>query len=416
MTQQALDCFDYPEAGGRLMPVDEAVTLIERRLVPVAETETVLLRHALGRVLAQPQIAAMMVPPYDNSAMDGWAVAAADLAANGISRLPIGGRIAAGHPLTEAVRPGHAYRIFTGAPLPPRLDSVLMQEDCRTEGDDVILPPTQPGSHVRRAGESVTVGDVPLAAGTVLGPAHLGVAATLGLTTVPVRRRLRVAIFSTGDEVIEPGAALPPGCLYDANRPTLAAMLERLGCAVTDLGILADRKQELRAALLAAAPDHDLLITSGGVSVGDEDHVKGAVDSLHLWRLALKPGKPLALGQVAGVPFLGLPGNPVSVMVTFLLVGRPLIARLAGAISAPPCAFPLPAAFTLVKKAGRRELPRARLVTGERGLAVELFGNDSSGVLTSMIAADGFIDLPAHAVTITPGDVVAFLPFHQILP
>jgi len=422
MTLTDKDRFDCCGADGRLMSVDLALVHLQTRVPPVAETEaeSLPLRAALGWVLAADQVSTVAVPPFDNSAVDGWAVTAADLTPGQETRLPLGGRIAAGHPLAEPALRGHAYRIFTGAPVPASLDTVIMQEDYREDNGAVILPASvKAGGNIRRAGESVKIGSVPLAAGTLLGPQHIGVAATLGLTALPVRRRLRVAIFSTGDEIRDPGQPLPPGCLYDANRYTLTGLLTASGCDVTDLGILPDRLEAIRDTLDRAAAGHDLIVTSGGVSVGAEDHVKAAVQalgSLYLWRLALKPGKPLALGEVKGTAFLGLPGNPVAVMVTFLLFARPLIARLSGATFRPQRRYPLPAAFTLKKKAGRREFPRARIVQTAFGPVVELLKGDSSGVLTSMSSAEGFVDLPEAAMDIVPGDSVAFLPFSEAMP
>jgi len=403
--------------GTGLMPVDEAVAALQ--CLPLAvSTELVPLAQALGRVLAKDVVAGVTVPPFDNSAMDGWAVRCADLGAES-TRLPIGGRIAAGHPLAEALKPGHAYRILTGAPLPGGLDTVLIQEDCRTEGEHVWLPAARPGANIRRRGESVALGHLVLTAGTVLKPQHLGVAATLGLAALPVYKQLRVAIFSTGDELRDPGSPLSAGGIYDANRTSLLAMLQGLGCVVSDLGILPDEPKTLRTALREAAPRHDLIVTSGGVSVGDEDHVKAVVQSLgslHFWRLALRPGKPLLLGQIGDTPFLGLPGNPVSVMVTFLLIGRPLVARLSGAQPPKPRRWILPSTFSLTKEPGRREMARARLIDGEHGPELRLFRNDSSGVLTSMTFADALIDLPAESGDIAPGTLVAFLPFSELMP
>lgn len=411
--------FGTDQGNGIPMRLDEALTLFEQRFSGPVESEAVPLRQALGRVLAEDQISDVAVPPFDNSAADGWAVRSADLQGDALRLLPIGGRIAAGHPLVEPVVAGQAYRIFTGAPLPAGLNAVLMQEDCREADGGILVPAAAPGTNVRKAGESVAIGDVTLAAGTLLKAQHLGVAATLGLPNLPVFRRLRVAIFSTGDELHEPGQPLPDGCLYDANRHSLTALLKGMGCVVSDLGIVRDRPDQLREALAKAAADHDLIVTSGGVSVGEEDHVKAAVQAqgeLDLWRLALKPGKPLALGRIGNAVFLGLPGNPVAVMVTFLLLARPLIARLSGAVMATPRRWMVPAVFSLKKKAGRREFPRARLIDSANGPAVELFRTDSSGVLTSMVAADGLVDLPEEAMDIHPGDLVAFLPLSELMP
>ena len=406
-----------PTADG-LTRLDDLLALIGQRVQPVAERERVVLRSALGRILAEDQVAGLRVPAYDNTAVDGWAVRASDLAVDGETRLPVGGRVAAGKPLAEPARPGFAYRIFTGAPLPDGTDAVLMQEYCREDGNEVVLPPAPRGSNIRLAGELVAIGDVPLKAGRRLRAQEIGVAATLGLTHLPVFEALSVGILSTGDEVREPGQPLPAGCLYDANRYTLGGLLDGVGCRVNDYGVVPDQPGAIRAAMERAAGANDLVMTTGGVSVGEEDHVKSvvmALGRLDLWRLAIKPGKPLALGEILGVPFLGLPGNPVAVMITFLLIARPLIARLAGQVLAPPRRYALPAAFSLKKRAGRREFPRALVVESPFGPVVRLFPSDSSGVLTSMTAADGLVDLPEAAIDIAPGDPVAFLPFGEVM-
>lgn len=404
-----------------LMSVDDAIAAMQDYVAPVRGEEVLPLSDCLGRVLAADQISPINVPGFDNSAMDGWAVFRADLAEDGPTRLPLGGRIAAGHPLAEPARPGFAYRIFTGAPVPPGPDAVIMQELCQEEegGAFVTLPKRpKPFDNIRKAGESVTVGGVPLKAGIRLKPQHLGVAATIGASALPVVRKVRVAIFSSGDEVREPGQPLPDGAIYDANRHSLKALLQGFGAEISDLGILPDRLDVIQSTLAKAAQDHDLIITSGGVSVGEEDHIKSAISALgelHLWRLALKPGKPLALGRVSGVPFLGLPGNPVAVVVAFLLFGRPLLDRLAAAAYAPARRYPLPAGFKLSKKPGRREFPRARMTFTAFGPVVELHASDSSGVLTSMTSSDGLLDLAAEGVEIAPGDLVPFIPFAELL-
>jgi len=392
--------------------LDRAVERLRARFGPVCGIETVPLDRALGRVLATDQRSSLAIPAFDCSAMDGWAVRA-DALGNGV--LPVGGRVAAGHPLAEPIRPCHAYRIFTGAPLPAGLDAVVMQEEA-TEGEGgVLLPIVAPGTNVRRAGESVAVGDLALPAGTLLRPQHLGLAAALGLADLPVRQRLRVAVASTGDEVRDPGMPLPPGGLYDSNRAMLKALLTSAGCAVTDLGIVADRPGALADALGQAAIGHDLILTSGGVSVGEEDHVRAVlscIGTVEFWRLAIKPGKPLLVGRIGTTPLLGLPGNPVAVMVGFLLIGREVVAALSGAEAPPARRYTLPAAFSLHKKAGRREFPRAVLT--ETG-TVGLHPSDSSGVLSSVTASDGLLDLPEAAVDIRPGDLVSFLPFCEVL-
>ncbi|RMD65238.1 MAG: molybdopterin molybdenumtransferase MoeA, partial [Alphaproteobacteria bacterium] len=331
MAQLSNDCFAH---GGRLMRVDEALELIARRIDCVTDVEEVPVVAALGRVLAEDVIAPHDVPPHDNSAVDGYAVFFDDLDPGGETVLPVTGRAAAGHPLGRPVHRGEAIRIFTGAPMPEGPDTVMMQEDCRLEGDRVVLRPgLKRGANRRRRGEDVRTGATVLHRGRRLRAQDLGQAAAVGRRTLNVSRPLRAALFSTGDEVREPGTPLDPGCIYDSNRAMIHGLLSGLGCAVTDLGILPDRPAVIHEALATAARDHDVIITSGGVSVGEEDHVKQAVEAqgaLHLWRLAIKPGRPLALGQVGRVPFVGLPGNPVAVMVTFVTVVRPMILRLMG--------------------------------------------------------------------------------------
>lgn len=419
MTQRQSSPTDRLPPDNRLMRLDEALATIERCFAGPTEIEIVPLADALDRVLAVSQVSAVAVPPSDVSAVDGWAVRNGDLSSDQPALLPIGGRVAAGHPLTDPIKPRRAYRIFTGAEVPPDLDTVLMQEDCQATDEAVLLGPASRGAHIRKRGEAIAEGETALVQGAVLRPQHLGVAATLGLPRLPVYRRLRVAIFSTGDELREPGAVLSPGCIYDANRFTLKALLTAKGCEVTDLGIVSDKPDLLRQGLAEVEADHDLIITSGGVSVGEEDHIKAAVlaagGTLELWRLALKPGKPLAVGRIGKAAFLGLPGNPVAVMVAFLLLGQPLIAKLSGTT---PKQFPprmVPAGFFLKKKAGRREFPRARLVGIPEGLSAELYHTDSSSVLTSMVAADGLLDLPERAMDIRPGDPVVFLSLNDLL-
>lgn len=407
------------DVAAGLMPVSEALARIKQGVSRVASTEMAPLHAALGRVLAKDQRSTLRVPAFDNAAVDGWAANSADLSATEPVRIPIGGRIAAGHPLQEPPKSGQVYRIFTGAPVPPELNIVLAQEACQQEGDQVLLPQGQkPGINIRKAGESVGLGQTVLQAGVRLGPQHIGVAASIGLQRLPIRRRLRVAIFSNGDELREPGQRLKAGCLFDANRYSLVGMLTGLGCVVSDLGILPDEFTAIRDAVIQAVTTHDLVITSGGVSVGAEDHVKSvlrALGQLHLWRLAVKPGKPLAFGEIQGVPFLGLPGNPVAAMVSFCLFARPLIDILAGALPREPRRYFLPAAFAMAKAAGLREYPRARIVDSEFGPVVRLFPRDSSAILTSMTEADGLIELPEAAATIGPGDMVAFLPFSEMM-
>jgi molybdopterin molybdotransferase len=426
MAQLSDDCF---AGGGPLMPAQAALDLILPRLAPVTAAERLPLLDCLDRILAEAVAAPIDVPGGDNSAVDGYAVHFADLSPDSETRLPVGGRAAAGHPLGRPQRRGEAIRIFTGAPMPageagaPGPDTVMMQEDCRVEGGTVVIAPgIRRGANRRLAGEDVVRGSVALRAGTRLRPQDIGLAAALGLTRLPVAGRLRVALFSTGDELAEPGRALPAGAIYDSNRFTLAALLAQLGCAVTDLGILADRPADIRAALAAAAAGHDLLLTSGGVSGGEEDHVKGAVMALgrlHAWRLAIKPGRPIALGQIdaAGraVPFIGLPGNPVAVMVTFLRIARPIILRLMGAADAEPHRFPVRTAFAYKKKRDRREWVRVRLEPGSDGVPVaHKYPRDGAGILRSMVESDGLVELPEDLVQLAAGSMVDFLPFSEV--
>ncbi|HTH18190.1 MAG TPA: molybdopterin molybdotransferase MoeA, partial [Magnetospirillum sp.] len=318
-----------PHSGS--MRVDEALALLAERVQPLDRTEGVPLAEALGRVLAEEVVAGINVPPHDNSAVDGWGFAAAARPVDG--RMSIVGTVAAGHPFDGVVPAGSAVRILTGAPVPAGVDCVAMQEDCAGDSLSVVAPITPAGANARRKGEDIAADSVVLHPGIRLRPQDLGVAAAVGRTRLLVQRPLRAAVFSTGDEIREPGEELPPGCIYDTNRTTASALLRALGAEVTDLGILPDRREVITRALQEAARDHDVVLTSGGVSVGDEDHVKAAVQaagSLHFWRLAIKPGRPVALGRIGQAAFIGLPGNPVAVMVTFMLIARPLVLGLMG--------------------------------------------------------------------------------------
>ena len=415
MAQLSDDCFAF---GGALLGVDEALARIDQRVIPVVGSETMMLRAACGRILAEDVVAAMNLPPHANSAVDGYAVRHADLAPDRETELPIGGRAAAGHPLGRAISPGEAIRIFTGAPMPEGADTVIMQEDCVVADNRVRLKPgIRKGANRRHAGEDVARGETALAAGLRLGPAEIGMASALGYRELQVCRRLRVALLSTGDEVREPGSELPPGAIYDANRFMLAAFLERLGCVVSDFGIRPDREAALLDTLSAASTDHDLIVSSGGVSTGDEDRVKAAVErlgSLYFWRLAIKPGRPVALGQVAGVPLIGLPGNPVAVAVTFAVLGRPLILKLAGAAARPPCAFPVRAGFAYRKKPGRREYLRARLERESDTMVAHKYPHEGAGILSSIVRSEGLVVLDEATGALNPGTVVDFVPFSEV--
>ncbi|WP_291296604.1 gephyrin-like molybdotransferase Glp [Elioraea sp.] len=414
MAQLSDDCFAF---GGALMSVDEALALLAERLAPVAGTERVALAAASGRILAADLVAPCDVPPFANSAVDGYALRHADLPAERETTLPVTGRVAAGGSLGRAIVPGEAIRIFTGAPMPEGADTVFMQEDVALGEDGrVRLPPgLKRGANARAAGEDVARGSTILQAGQRLRPQDVGLAASVGLTALDVRSPLRVALFSTGDEIAEPGSALAPGMLYDSNRFTLGALLGALGCHVTDLGILPDRREAVSAALAAAAPGHDLILTSGGVSTGEEDHVKAAVEgagSLFFWRLAIKPGRPVAMGQVGGTAFVGLPGNPVAVMVTFAHIVRPLVLHLAGARAVSLPRFAVRAAFSYRKKAGRREYVRVSLARGDDGMTeARKFPREGAGILSSLVGSDGLVELPEQVLAIAPGDSVSYLPF-----
>jgi len=416
MAQLSEDCFAF---GGALLGVDAALELIRERIAPVVSEQEALLAEACGRILARDLVAAIDVPPHPNSAVDGYAVAHADLLPDRDTVLPVAGRAAAGHPLGRPVVRGEAIRIFTGAPMPDGLDTVMMQEDCVVEEGRVRLAPgIRKGANRRHAGEDVAKGAIALAAGRRLKPADLGLAAALGQDRLPVFRPLRVALLSTGDEVREPGQKLPPGAIYDANRVMLMALLRGLGCAVSDLGIRPDHAEGLANTLAAASAGHDLIVTSGGVSTGEEDHVKAAIERLgrlDFWRLAIKPGRPVALGQVRGVPLIGLPGNPVAAALTFAVLARPLILRLAGAEAPPPLLFPVKADFSYRKKAGRREYLRASLMRENGNAVARRYRKDGAGILSSIVQSDGFVVLGEETSDVAPGMAVDFLAFSEVL-
>jgi molybdopterin molybdotransferase len=414
--RSAADCF-APDAG--TLRVDAAIAALVGAVDCRLGTETVPLHRARGRVLAAPVVSARPVPPHDNSAVDGYAVSAGDLDADGETRLPVSARIAAGHPPEGPLAAGTVARIFTGAVLPAGADTVVPQEACRTDGGAVVLPAgVRRGANRRQAGEDVRAGDTVIVPGTRLRAQEVGLAAAVGLDRIEVRRRLRAAVFSTGDEIREPGAEAPPGCIYDSNRHVVSALLDGLGVEVTDLGILPDRFDAVRDGLAAAAAGHDLIVTSGGVSTGEEDHVKAAVGllgGLHFWRIAVRPGRPLSVGLVGDVPFVGLPGNPVAAMATLLMVVRPMVLKLAGAVPETPLPARVRAGFDFRKRVGRREWLRARLGPGGDGVPVaQRFPSEGSGILTSMVWADGLVDLPEELAAVAVGDLVDFVPFRDL--
>jgi molybdopterin molybdotransferase len=422
MAQLTDDCFAF---SGPLLPLSEMERLIGERVAPVSETERVPLRGARGRVAAADVKAPVDLPPFDNSAVDGYAVRHADLLSDGDSKLAIAGRLTAGTRADIALKPGQAIRIFTGAAMPAGADTVFMQEDVTVDGDHVIVPKgLKLGANRRLAGEDVPAGQVALPAGTVLEPQHIALAAALGITEIEVRRRLQVAIFSTGDEVVEPGSPRGGAAIYDANRYLLSELLERLGAVVTDLGILPDDPDALARALQAAAAGHDLVVTSGGVSTGEADHVRSAVErigSLVFWRVAIKPGRPVAMGVIPGASgqgaaFVGLPGNPVAVFVTFVRVVKPLLRRLAGA--RPQSLLPLPvrAAFAYRKKKDRREYVRVALRRAADGeLEAVKHPQDGAGILTSLTETDGLLEFPEDVTAIEPGARVGFLSYAALI-
>jgi molybdopterin molybdotransferase len=462
MAQLSDDCFAF---SGPLLPVAEAERLIAERVAPVSGRETVTLRQAAGRVLAENIVAPVDVPPFDNSAVDGYAVRADDLDGERESRLNIVDRVAAGQAASRALKAGEAIRIFTGAPMPAGADTVFMQEDCRLEGGEggaVVVPAgLKRGANRRLAGEDIRAGAVALPAGRRLAVQHVALAAALGLTELGVNRRVRVALFSTGDEIVEPGTLRSRAALYDSNRYLLAGLIGRFGAEVTDLGILSDDAKELARAIAAAAADHDLVLTSGGVSTGEADHVRSAIENIGrivFWRVAIKPGRPVAMGVIPGphpnpppragertlknpppqsgertlknppplagegrvgadgAAFVGLPGNPVAVFVTFVRVVRPLLLRLAGALPEPLIAMPARAAFSYRKRKGRREYVRVALRKAPDG-AIEAVkhAQDGAGVLTSLTETDGLAELSEDVTKVEPGSTVGFLSYASLL-
>ncbi len=402
-----------------MLSVDEALAQLLAGVRPIAEIEEVDTLHATGRVLAREQHSTINVPPLDNTSMDGYAVRAAECA-SGEARLRVSQRIPAGS-VPSALAAGTAARIFTGAPIPAGADAVVMQEMCAAEGDHVVVRHRpKPGEWVRRVGEDIRAGSRILEAGVKLRPQDAGLAASVGIARLPVFRRLRVAVFFTGDELVMPGEALPEGAIYNSNRFTITGLLQQLGCEITDFGIVPDSLQATRDTLKRAAAQNDLVLTSGGVSVGEEDHVKPAVEAegrLEMWKIAIKPGKPLAFGRIgrdgdAGrVPaFIGLPGNPASVFVTLAILVRPFVLRTQGVARVAPVTCSMRADFDWEKPDVRREFLRVRLNSAG---GLDLFPNQSSAVLTSAVWADGLADNPPKQA-IRRGDMLRFLPFAEL--
>jgi molybdopterin molybdotransferase len=400
------------------MPLDDALARLLAQALPLPGVDTMRTFDADGRVLAHDLVSALQVPPLDNSAMDGYALRCADVPQPG-TVLPVSQRIPAGRVGTP-LQPGTAARIFTGAPVPEGADAVVMQEECSAEGDGHVRVQATPraGQNIRLAGENITRGSVVLQAGARLTPAALGLAASIGVAELPVARRPRVALFSTGDELAMPGEVapeqLPPGAIYNSNRFFLHALLQRMGCEVTDMGIVPDRLGATQDALRAASQDHDVILTSGGVSVGEEDHIKPAVQALgqlDLWQIAIKPGKPFAYGRVGPAHFVGLPGNPVASFITFAILVRPFLLRLQGVRDVAPRCIAARADFDWPKADKRREFLRVRYNAAG---ALDLFTNQGSGVLTSTVWGDGVVDNPPGQ-TIARGDTVRFHSFAEML-
>ena len=411
------DCFAIDH---RLLPLADAFALIAERVTPVTGIESVPLEDAAGRVLAEPLVAPLTQPPFNNSAMDGFAVRADDLA-GGNRRLPIAARIAAGHPVTDDLPPGAAAEIFTGAPLPAGFDTVVMVEDCKIEDGDVLLPEKiKPGSNVRLAGVDFKQGDRLIPAGRRLRPQDIGIAAAIGTLKLSVRKRLKIGLFSTGDELVAPGLPLGPGQIHDSNRPMLRAALTAMGFAVTDLGHLPDQLDALTTAFGLAALDQDALISTGGVSVGGEDHVRAAIEKLgqiFFWKLALKPGKPLALGHIGQATFIGLPGNPVSSLVSLLVIGRSVLHRLAGApldADLPP-GVTVPAGAALGKPGNRINFLRGTLVETADGLAALPYFSQDSSLISSLTGSAGLIELAAGDEPVEAGAPVVFRAYDGLM-
>jgi molybdopterin molybdotransferase len=418
MAQLSDDCFAF---GGPMMSVVEAVAIIASRVSAVHEIETVPLEKADGRILAGDISASLALPPFTNSAVDGYAVRSHDLPLREDVALPVSERIQAGASAQAPVKPGHAVRIFTGAPMPEGASTVFMQEDVRVDdAGKVVLPAgLRPGANVRPAGEDIPLGAAALESGQRLRPQDVALAAAFGLTHLDVRRRIRVAVFSTGNELVSPGDQRHSAQLFDSNRFMLMAMLARLGCEVSDLGILRDDRAALAQGLRKVACAHDLILTSGGVSTGEEDHVKAAVEDvgkLVLWRMAIKPGRPVAMGIIAGVPFIGLPGNPVASFVTFVHVVRPTVLALSGAKPQPLIPMPVRAAFTYKKKIARREYVRVNLHKTDDGrLEVTKFPREGAGLLSSLVDTDGLVELGEEITQVAPGQIVGFLSYASLM-
>jgi molybdopterin molybdotransferase len=416
MAQLSDDCFAF---GGQLLSLDDAAALIGRQVRPIGGSESVALGLADGRVLAADVLGASPLPPFSNSAVDGYAVRYEDLSTAGETVLPLMGRLEAGV-AAGAIVPASAMRIFTGAMMPSGADTVFMQEDVGVTDNHIVLPlGLKRGANVRLAGEDFAAGSLALPKGRRLRPQDVALAAALGATDLDVARRPKVGVFSTGNELVSPGESRGGPQIFDSNRFMLLALLARLGCEAHDLGILRDDIAGLARALRAAAAQHDLIVTSGGVSTGEADHVKAAVEatgSLVFWRMAIKPGRPVAMGVIGGTPFVGLPGNPVASYVTQAYVVRPLALALMGADIKPILPLPVRAAFSYAKKPGRREFVRVSLACAGDGMVeAHKFPREGVGLLSSLTQTHGLVELPEPAMLIEPGEMVGFLDYATLM-
>jgi len=413
------DCFSFKE---KLLKTAEAKKILLQKISPTTRSEIVPLKKALGRVLAENITSKINVPGYDNSAVDGYAIYFSDLKKGKETLLPITGTIAAGHPLKRKFERGRAYRILTGAPItekPKGPDTIVMQEDCKIIRNQVLFQPGHKrGSNYRLKGEDIKSGTKILSKGSELRPQEIGLAASVGKKKLKVYKKVRVAIFSTGDEIQEPGKKLKFGSIYNSNRYSLIALVNQLRCKTSDLGLLPDNYKKTLIALSNAAKKFDFIITSGGVSVGDEDHVYRSIKKLgkiHFWRVAIKPGRPIALGNIKKAKIIGLPGNPVSVIVTFMIFAKPALLKLSGLKRFEPHLYKIRSDFEYKKKTGRREWLRVALVNGENGrLKVQKYPQDGSGILSSMVNSDGLVELPEKTSHVKKGMFVDFLPFNEV--
>ncbi len=409
-----------PSKASSMLTVAEARELIFGQIEPVQGWEQVAVRDALDRILAEDVMAPFNVPAHDNSAMDGYAVRADDLSANGESRLKVVGTAFAGKPFSGMTGPGQAIRIMTGATIPRGADTIVPQEETRQEDEAVIIAAGQrKGQHLRRAGEDLALGGVAIAAGRRCGPAELGLIASLGIAEVSVRRRLRVAFFSTGDEIASIGRPLGPGQVYDSNRYTLFGVLRRLDCELIDMGVIRDEPASLERAFRAAAATADVVLTSGGVSVGEADFIRELVNRLgqvEFWKLAIKPGRPMAFGRIGKAWMFGLPGNPVAVLVTFCQFVRDALLHLGGLTPLPePILIPAICTDAIRKRPGRREFLRGRLELGENNRRVSLTGAQGAGILKSMSDANCFVVLAEESGDVEPGQQVLVQPFDGLI-